>query len=235
MALIQKTPNTTLPAEGNNVTTLGVTFNAQPTAGNFVALLFGAEQASALTFTVTDNRSNTYTTGSTLAFGGAGQVGVSYALNILTGSPFTVTITWSAATFFDIGAVEFSGVDKTGSPVKSSNSTATSASATTGTMSPTYDPLALYLYLGVFGTDNQNLTTITPTNGIQLWNEPSNVVEAAGMSYLETTGSQALTWTLDSSVTWGGAGAVFKETLPAPTIFASIPTSKKLAATVWQG
>lgn len=164
VTLVQKAPNTTLPAEGGKGMT--VTFGSTPTAGNLIVVMVAQNNnvdISTYTQSVTDNRANTYSMASSIGTASQhGWVWIWYVANCQTGSPFTVTIDNDGAQGdYSVSLSEWSGAATT-SPVGATNTgSGSSAAATTNAMNPARESV----YLGVMTGDNVSFASITSASG----------------------------------------------------------------------
>lgn len=203
-------------AEANAAAATAVLPN-NPTAGNFVGILFGSAAASATITSIKDSAStpNNYTATSKSPSGGTvggnHTIGIAYLKNVPSGATKSITVTLSGvASLMDVWAAEFSGVDPT-SPFEN-DATGSSSTAGTNINLPSYTTLnAGDLLLGTCFLSGSASAANSP------WTEISTIPASGnGAEYTikATAGAQAVGWTASSS-TWSAIIAAFKA---APTI-----------------
>lgn len=204
--------------QAGDVTTVAVTFSATPTAGNHIVTFVGWWAGGGGAFSsVADNRSNTYTQIGSVVSNGNARVHGAYAENILTGSPHTVTWTFTAGSY-PVGVVaESTGVATTGSLGASNSGNGNSTSGSSGAASPS---TAGIYYAFITGTDETSGTFgMTPT-----WSGSTQDEEAeaqatsspANLLHKVSSGSETATWTLSPGGNWCAKIAAFIEAGGAP-------------------
>lgn len=205
----------------SNASSCGTSFGSLPSSGNAVIVTISCWNASvdcAVT-SVTDNQSNTYSQAACQQrdTGVANnQACIYYAIPI--GSPsgtFTVTANASASTYFEVIAVEYSGV-ATASPVditKTAQGAVTTAD--TGASSSTTQADELAVCVAAVSANNAALAFTTPSGytrrGVQN-NAMTTVGFESSDKILSATGAQQCAWSHDTTALdgWSTALATFK-------------------------
>lgn len=202
---------------GNNVTAFAMTVASPPTVGNSLVVgLVTWELRNFATIACTDNRGNTYGLAQQSA-GGAPCVAVYHcAVIATTGTPFTITVTFPAATDVVGVAVEVSGV---GSGLTVDQ--AVTAGAASGTAPSTGATAALsaseVFVLGAMGTSSAQasitVAVVSPTWTQELEELSTALVAGEVDSRILTGVSGATTsasWTLASGGIWRTVLVAFK-------------------------
>lgn len=191
---------------GTSLTNL--TWGTPPTAGSTVVIVFSVyKDPGEVTFSVTDNRGNSYTVlhGDT---GDIAKVAVAYATNVTTGASFINSCTcsvgsnyvqWGGASFLNVPP--FNAYD-TGS----GTGTAPAASLST--------PGSDALLIGVAAVSNT--TTYTPPTGTVLFTENSMSVctHQSTFRVVSASGAQTMTWGVTPSDTWRTIMVAFSAAAP---------------------
>lgn len=208
-------------ANSTNTTSLALALTTNPTAGSL--LLVGVRVGVAgRTVTVTDDKSNTYTSNLTTdATGvGAGEVRVFSAPNVAAGAT-TVTVAISGAA----ASVRWCAMEVGGAVTSSSAfdvSVGTSGSSTTPNSGATSTRAqANELILGVQTNDNSATVTLTAGTNFTIGSISGcgSTTQCLGLEWqiVSATGTDACTFTLSVSHPWGAGCATYKEAGGAAT------------------
>lgn len=199
----------------------GSSFGSLPSSGNAVIVTTSCWNASVdcNVSSVTDNQGNTYTQAVCLQqdTGVANnQACIYYAIPIGTPSgTFTVTANASASTYFEVIAVEYSGVSTT-SPVDVTKSAKnTTGTSDTGASSSTTQANELAVCVSSVSANNSSLSYTTPTGytrrGIQN-NATTTIGFESSDKILSATDAQQCAWTHSTTSMdgWAAVLATFK-------------------------
>jgi len=194
--LVQSKSTRTLAA-----TSLGLAFDSNVTAGNFILVIAGGFRSTSFSFTgVTDTlglgSGNGYALlGQTPWTATFRQINAAFLAKASSGGANTVTMTVSAAADISIEIYELSGIDGFDQCLETQQ---TSATPLTGSLTNTKANSRLFASVSHDGAD----TTITPASG---WTQREENESTSGSDYstadkvVSSAGSQSHQWALGAS------------------------------------
>ena len=203
---------------------VAITFDSTPTAGNLIVVCAGIDGADPGTTAVADNKGNTYTRDVIDTQGGA-RTAIYWAKDIATSATHTVTFTPGGASFAYITAYEFSGGDTSTQPdTTAGTGGATGTSISSGTSGTT--TIADCVAMSTIGTDQGNTDTINPEAGYttpgagkgENENGAGFYANSSAYKVLTGTGTEECTWTLGGSHTASACISVFRGTAGAAAV-----------------
>ncbi len=205
LSLVQQTG-----VEGAPASSTSVSFTSPVTAGDLVVVAVGTWSVpSVSSFTVSDNKGNTYTQAVLDNTGSTRTVAIYYAIVSTGGSSFQVTVTPSASAYTTIAINEYSGVgaiavDTTGT----GNGTSTTPSAGSLVLSGSGELVAMMTAVDYGGI------TYTAGSGFSLGFTANNGTNESGAYENDLSGSGTVTASLSLSANdnWTAAAAAFQLT-----------------------
>lgn len=214
-ALVQKTPNTTAPAETTGASSLTtVAFGSSITVGNRLIAACNSFQTGGTAIVFTDLKGNIWATDVQTASGNA-RCHVGSAPITTGGASGTITATADASgTDFILGGYEVSGLSGTVSDtdLNTGSDTAPTTAAITATGACFY--IATFQYTG-------GGTTLTSRTDQALHSEMSTAFPAGDIQYKLASGSQTLAWVIGATSAWLTAAAAYADTVAgSDTLFA---------------
>lgn len=203
-------------------TSITVSFNKPPTAGNAIAVLVSSTNGGAnSTITGSDTESNTYTQAANGVASDTANRAVSTVLvarNIAVSGGVDVTVDFNSVTSWFTGAiVEISGLADEGADQTGTNTgtTASDASVTAAGANAQADMLVLAV-TAWFGSGNTNVAYTGPTTGYQpvaFWEDFTNLTAGhCALKIVSASETSSATWTHSNTgqVMWSAAIATFK-------------------------
>ncbi len=186
-----------------------LSFDATPSVGNLIAVAVASYNGDLGTSAVTDNQGNTYSLRKKQDLGGGSYVGIYRAIVGTASGTFTITVNPDGSSAdFTFAIAEFSG--NASSPDDLTNGdTQSGTSVNSLSITPTENNS---LWIGVM-THGTTDTSITETNGTLIYENQggsSNMPLSFVYEIQTTAASEAATWTIGASATWGAVIASFK-------------------------
>jgi hypothetical protein len=218
--------------EAIGVTSLAATFTNPTVSGNtFVACsaVFDSDAVAPTGFTVTDSKSNAYSSARSQPFGAdAGNDGSCieqhYNAGGTGGSSHQITVTPGDTVNMTVGILELSGVD-TANPIATSGTgggIGSSAAPSTGSVTPTQAGLGL----AQMGYDAGPKTIAPNWTGANQELEIDENNDAQDQSVLSkqftASGADTAAWTLNASAAWGAHLVVYRASAATDTLMAQI-------------
>jgi hypothetical protein len=187
------------------VSSLAKAFASNVTGGNAIAVGISMEWDAEVINSVTDTRSNTYTSQIEYSLGTTDKVAIFGAVNISGGS-CTVTVALANPAYLAIGIAEASGVATSSYGDGTKTATGTSTTPATGSFSTTDTDIIF----GVVGY--RAYTTVAVGSGWSLIYEYENYDNMTiSFEYqIGASGSYNAQWTLGASAQWLCCAAAFK-------------------------
>lgn len=214
----------------SNGNTVSVTFNSTPTAGNLIIVqAIGSRVSGSFTFTVSDNKGNTYNQAALSALNDRGRSGIFYAYNIASSATFTVTCkdtdfpATTPANTIEIAISEWSGFGASDPVALNTTGTGSGTSVSTGTTAAA--PENNCVIAAVFTSRNDGGSSTVDAETPAWTQEFEDLADfpsgEADTRIVTAGGTQSCHWTTSSSVNWSAALAVFVEAAPHPPIRAT--------------
>lgn len=220
------------------VSSTTVTFTSSVTAGNSVLVVIASYYSDAVnspqSFSVSDNKSNTYTrdVNAQGSGGGTGIGAIEYFRcdNVTGGSGFQLTINAGIAAYTVIFVIEYSGLDTTGSFDKSSSKLPQTTGSTYTSNSTATTSTADELLLGIYYTYSTAPTVTPDSPWSSIFESNQNGFIYAGVSdqTVSATGTYAFTGSVSGNATQDGVAiATYKAaggggTTPKPKLLSSL-------------
>lgn len=202
--------NLPLPHEFDSLASGDVSFTTLPSAGNLIVVCISENRGAGVkgVSTVTDNQGGTYTQAVTKTIAANnGAVSIYYREGISAPSgTFTVTVTMTGATFFDVGLLEYSGI-KTSSSLNVTNSIEQNAGpmtvASTGAS-------GTCVHVAVFTSDNNNMELQT-AGQTERFRDTSPGIAAIAVEDTIAAGAQTLSWNILAAHVYVAVIAAFSQ------------------------
>ena len=208
-------------AEGSSVASLAVTFDSSTVSANLVHVstcVWDGDGAAPTGYTVTDNKSNTYSSCSVgqsfTESSGQERLEAHYAGNITGGAAHEITVSpGDTGLYMTIGVLELSGADVT-TPLGNVNSaTGSSAAPSSGSVTPG----SAGLFVAGMGYESSTAggSTMTPEAGWDQRLEIDENFDAAPQNIMTKAASNGVAdvadWTQGATEAWGAYLVHYKE------------------------
>jgi hypothetical protein len=186
-----------------------LSFDATPSVGNLIAVAVASYNGDLGTSAVTDNQGNTYSLRKKQDLGGGSYVGIYRAIVGTASGTFTITVNPDGSSAdFTVAIAEFSG--NASSPDDLTNGDSQSGTSVSSLAITPTENNSLWVGAMTHGTSD---TSITETNGTLIYENQggsSNMPLSFVYEVQTTAASEAATWTIGASATWGAVIASFK-------------------------
>ncbi len=223
ISLVQSKGSIVIASDSGNLS-----FDATPTVGNLILVAVSSWQGDLGTGAVTDNQGNTYTRRPKQEFATDADVAIFSAIASTASGTFTITVNPTGASCdFTFSIAEFSGVNADPFDGQTSG-TGTGTSVSSGSLLPSVNNC---LWVGAM-THGTTDTSIQETNGTLIYENQggsSNMPLSFVYKVQTTAASEAATWTIGASATWGAVIASFKPASGGTVYNESITLAKSAA------